>query len=476
MGCSGSIADDGLPIVRSLPCDDASHWTHVTALAAAPAIASLEQLQVCMVTYCSGLDEPLWGLRAALRLHPDCEQSFFASTLPYIVNTALALPELRRHLPGGELPFLRQNQRRQLRLSRELVASLLANMFLCTFDAGHESLPGKQSMPEPSFSSLLLHSATAPQELAKLRMFIHYFERAAESPPSGQLVIDRVVEVCLTDEQWRSSEKPLLPMEMAPERVGFETAPQLAHADFANMFIGGGVLSGGCVQEEIRFAICPELCVSMLVCPCMLPEEAIQIIGGEQFSTYSGYAYNLRHGGDHRDPAARASDGSVHVAILAMDALDFRQGDSSLDAQLEPKNIMRDLNKSLAAFTPVDEESRQRYPFIATGNWGCGAFQGYAPLKALVQWASASQCGRKLHYFPFDEDFGPEFQTLTENAAGKVTVGALLRAINDFRYDKCASKQAIFKVIGEKLGIASAEPDGGCVGAEKKRKLMEIVN
>ena len=34
--------------------------------------------------------------------------------------------------------------------------------------------------------------------------------------------------------------------------------------DFANAYVGGGVLSHGCVQEEIRFAICPELIASML--------------------------------------------------------------------------------------------------------------------------------------------------------------------------------------------------------------------
>merc|ERR1711988_1213662 len=107
-------------------------------------------------------------------------------------------------------------------------------------------------------------------------------------------------------------------MTVVPLGIGFESEEYghgLLHADFANKFIGGGVLSGGCVQEEIRFAICPELCVSMLVCPCMLAEEAIQIIGGEQFSAYSGYGFNLKYAGDHRDPAARAPDGSVHVAV-----------------------------------------------------------------------------------------------------------------------------------------------------------------
>lgn len=38
----------------------------------------------------------------------------------------------------------------------------------------------------------------------------------------------------------------------------------MLQVDFANRFIGGGVLSKGCVQEEIRFLINPELIVSRL--------------------------------------------------------------------------------------------------------------------------------------------------------------------------------------------------------------------
>jgi poly(ADP-ribose) glycohydrolase len=35
-------------------------------------------------------------------------------------------------------------------------------------------------------------------------------------------------------------------------------------ADFANKMLGGGVLRRGCVQEEIRFAVCPEMIVGRL--------------------------------------------------------------------------------------------------------------------------------------------------------------------------------------------------------------------
>ena len=47
--------------------------------------------------------------------------------------------------------------------------------------------------------------------------------------------------------------------------------------DFANKKVGGGVLAGGRVQEEIRFCICPELLVSRLVMDHMDPNEAIII-------------------------------------------------------------------------------------------------------------------------------------------------------------------------------------------------------
>ena len=49
--------------------------------------------------------------------------------------------------------------------------------------------------------------------------------------------------------------------------------------DFANRFIGGGVLGHGAVQEEIRFLICPELIVSRLFCERMLDTECIYITG-----------------------------------------------------------------------------------------------------------------------------------------------------------------------------------------------------
>ena len=51
----------------------------------------------------------------------------------------------------------------------------------------------------------------------------------------------------------------------------------MLQVDFANKKIGGGVLRGGRVQEEVRFCICPELLISLLIMDHMDPNEAIII-------------------------------------------------------------------------------------------------------------------------------------------------------------------------------------------------------
>jgi len=267
----------------------------------------------------------------------------------------------------------------------------------------------------------------------------------------------------------------LLPLDMKPRMIGFETAPELAHADFANMMIGGGVLCGGCVQEEIRFAICPELCLSMLVCPCMQPNEAIQIVGAEQFSSYKGYGLGLQYGGNHIDKAERGKDGSLLTAVLAMDALDLRMGDKSLTNQMSSKNLLRELNKSHAAFVPVDEKSLEHFPIVATGNWGCGAFGGCAPFKALVQWASASQCDRRLCYFPFDEHFGPELAAFAKNAvAQSLSVGQLLRALRDLHLEHVQATEVAEEAMSGAADMAQAARQDGCRPASLWPQVSEL--
>jgi poly(ADP-ribose) glycohydrolase len=75
--------------------------------------------------------------------------------------------------------------------------------------------------------------------------------------------------------------------------------------DFANKYIGGGVLSNGCIQEEIMFILSPELIASILFSECLEDNEAIQIKGAERFSCYHGYSESFKWAGDFVDKRNR---------------------------------------------------------------------------------------------------------------------------------------------------------------------------
>ncbi|KAH9590591.1 hypothetical protein MS3_00003213 [Schistosoma haematobium] len=68
--------------------------------------------------------------------------------------------------------------------------------------------------------------------------------------------------------------------------------------DFANSYLGGGVLNSGCVQEEIMFALRPELLVSCLFVERLGFDETLIIEGAEQYSVGSGYADDFCWAGD----------------------------------------------------------------------------------------------------------------------------------------------------------------------------------
>ena len=61
---------------------------------------------------------------------------------------------------------------------------------------------------------------------------------------------------------------------------------KIMQVDFANRYLGGGVLGEGCVQEEIRFLVCPELILSRLFTEELDDNECLIMTGAQQFSKY----------------------------------------------------------------------------------------------------------------------------------------------------------------------------------------------
>ncbi len=200
---------------------------------------------------------------------------------------------LRTLLPSG-VPLLRVGVRGYVSMTRAQAAAVVAGGFVGLW-------PGRANAPALHFTPLFMR-VSATQERAKLIAILHYFTRIANEAPQGLLRVERFVLADAPD--WAHSTAPLTPLTVCARGCIEDTFDTL-QVDFANQCIGGGVLDGGCVQEEIRFAICPELLVSMLLADVMRDDEAIVIAGHERFSNYRGYARTLEFAGNHVDPTPR---------------------------------------------------------------------------------------------------------------------------------------------------------------------------
>jgi poly(ADP-ribose) glycohydrolase len=230
-----------------------------------------------------------------------------------------------------------------------------------------------------------------------------------------------------TGPHWAASDQPLARIHLAAEGNIEEGGAGMLQADFANRFVGGGVLRSGLVQEEIRFTICPELIASLVFTEALQDREALLVIGAEQFSSYTGYGDTFRFGGRVQDDTERDASGRRMTSVVAMDAIRFQpgQGDRGAEVQFRPDKMERELTKAFVAFR--DGGGTERLPAVATGNWGCGAFGGDPRLKLVLQLLAASEAGRDVAYFTFGDTWLQEegWELCRGLQEGGVTVGRL---------------------------------------------------
>lgn len=169
------------------------------------------------------------------------------------------------------------------------------------------------------------------------------------------------------------------------------------------------------------FACHPELNCARLIFPRMRGNEAFILCGAEQFAEPAGYAFSLTCAGPYEDKSA-VVDGRLRSFVTAIDAMDYRghyaQG---THRQYSRPSVDRELQKAFAGF--VVPKSLDAPLTLGTGNWGAGAFLGDASLKALVQWAAASEAGLVgIHYFPFDNEvLHRDLQRISESLIARGT-------------------------------------------------------
>ncbi|VVC35590.1 Hypothetical protein CINCED_3A006843 [Cinara cedri] len=368
-------------------------------------ITSSEELEKAILLYNLKYKER-WRFHLLHSFFNEClseeeTDSFFNNLLPKIIELALKLPKLIT----SPIPLLKQNSSHSISFTQMQIACLLANAFLCTFPHRNVSTLHSEysSYPQINFHELFqlrVLSSSHNCLFEKLKCIICYFKKVTtdDSDLSGIVTYSRRY---LPDNMlpfWLKSNKQLTNLYITSAGTIEDDGDGMFQIDFANKFIGGGVLGHGCVQEEIRFLICPELLVSQLFSQQMLATEAIVITGVQRFSNYSGYADSFEWDGVHVDITPVDNNNRRHCTVVAIDAIYYRDP----KVQFTPKSLKRELNKGYAGFSWGQNTDCSNVA-IATGNWGCGAFQGDCHLKSLLQFLSAAQANRDVAYFTFGD-------------------------------------------------------------------------
>ena len=219
---------------------------------------------------------------------------------------------------------------------------------------------------------------------------------------------------------------PLKRVRVLTNNEKIEDAKGTLQADFANEFIGGGVLRHGCVQEEIRFTISPECLVSVLICERMQINESIVIIGAERFCRYTGYGRTFKYVGKFNENVTEIdSYGALNIRIVAFDALDVQRNPSQ---QYSHRVLSRDMLKLYSALSPSGIVDNNRSNVFSTGNWGCGVFGGDPKWKFMQQWIIASFTNKTLHYYTYKDPRLHALDTIhTSLIRANVTVSQLYR-------------------------------------------------
>ncbi|KAL7031819.1 hypothetical protein ACKWTF_007141 [Chironomus riparius] len=374
--------------------------------------------------------ESTWNFKALHALFEDefLEEEteyFFKVVLPKIIDLALSLPEIIKK----PIPLLKQSMNHTISMSKKQAACLLANAFLCTFP--NRNVPRKNTdYPEINFNRLFCLVGTSTVQ--KIKCICNYFRRiVVKSMSTGILTFQRRFIDPESLPKWEQSDLKFSSIKWHVDSYGrIEKGDGMLQMDFANRYLGGGALGHGCVQEEIRFMINPELIVGMLFCESMKSTEAILIYGTEQYSKYSGYSSSFSWEGNFEDdtPCDKFRRKAVHIA--AIDALSFRNP----YVQFDEKLLRRDVNKAYCGFYRDPSLESPGLP-VATGNWGCGAFGGFNKLKCLVQMISCVANRRNLVYYTFGdeqlvEDMNNMFKFLSDN---DVTIGQLWQYLASFK-------------------------------------------
>ena len=309
-------------------------------------------------------------------------------------NISSLVLDSEKIFPKGEIDSLKMNTTDKIILTRKQVALIFILGFFDIFNLD----PKKTNVYQRyDFHSIL--NANNGSNFSKGRCFFNYLTVIGKWLGENNKLLEENVTYIRENKEFNIKDfshlEKLCDIEIIEKGSLFDSDASFC-VDFANKYIGGGVLSGGCVQEEILFVVEPEAIVSIFFMEKMEDNDAIRIDNLIQFSNYSGYGRSFKY----EESAIKKGEIKKHN-IIAIDAVcDYSKGG------IDKESVERDLIKAYIGFNLINLEEENVLKLkktIATGNWGCGAFGGDFELKFIQQWLAATFAGvEKLYYYTFE--------------------------------------------------------------------------
>ncbi|KAF8108704.1 hypothetical protein N665_0104s0030 [Sinapis alba] len=401
---------------------------------------------------------------------------FFGEVVPALCGLLLKLPSmLEMHYQKADyvldgvtsgLRLLAPQEAGIVFLSQELIAALLACSFFCLSPEVDRRLKHLQGINFDELFSFLYTRQCMKQE-SKIRCLVHYFERICQYIPRGFVSFERKVlplghnphYVSYPEaDYWAKSICPLCSIEVHSTGVIEDQPGEALEVEFADEYFGGLTLRHGCLQEEIRFMMNPELIAGMLFLPRMDENEAIEVVGAERFTLYTGFGSSFEFSGDYLENKELDSYMRRRTRVVAIDAMP-RPG----RRQYKPDGLLREVNKAFTGYLNQckhQEDSLSSSPSgsqsfecserlctdhemkkigVATGNWGCGVFGGDPEVKIMLQWLAISQSGRPfMSYYTFGLQALQNINQVTERIGlqDQMNVGELWNKLVEYSAER----------------------------------------